>query len=41
MDIRKTLREMAALLNTNIENIPSVLNRFKKEADELENKLRQ
>ncbi|MBI5332917.1 MAG: hypothetical protein HZB65_05045 [Candidatus Aenigmarchaeota archaeon] len=35
MNERKILRELAVLLNTNIENTPAVLKRFKKESEEL------
>ncbi|MFH0836766.1 MAG: hypothetical protein V1870_01430 [Candidatus Aenigmatarchaeota archaeon] len=41
MSERKILRELAVLLNTNMENLPAVLKRFKKESEELEIKLRQ
>ena len=36
MNEQKMLRELAELLNTNIENAPDVLRRFKKEVEELE-----
>jgi len=36
MNERKMLRQMSHMFNTNIENIPSVLKRLKREVSELE-----
>ena len=37
MDERKILRHMSELFNTNVENLPNVLRRFKKDIEKLEN----